>query len=47
MPKNGHALLDPRYALSATHGFDDAITCDRRPVRQAQDALASQMPSSL
>jgi hypothetical protein len=37
----------PRDALSATNGFDHPVTGDRRTIRQAQDALATQMPSAL
>jgi len=40
-------MLDPRDALSPTHGLDDPIACDRRTVRQAQDAVASEMPNGL
>jgi hypothetical protein len=42
-----HALLDAGESLCAAHRFDHAIARDWRPIRQAQDALASQVPNGL
>jgi hypothetical protein len=47
VPPDVHALLDISNALSAANGFDHAIARDRRSVRQAQHALASEMSSGL
>jgi hypothetical protein len=36
VPKDVHALVDARDALSAPDGFDHAIARDRRPIRETQ-----------
>jgi hypothetical protein len=47
VPQDVHALLDAGHALSPADGFDHPIARDGRSVRQAQHALASEMPSGL
>ena len=47
VPQDVYALLDAGDALGATDRFDHAIARDRRSIRQAQHALASEMSSGL
>ena len=46
MPKDVHALIDPRDALSAPDGLNHAVARDRRSIRKTQDPIRSQMPTS-
>ena len=47
VPKNMHALIDPRDTLSPPDGFNHAVARDRRSIRETQDPIGSEMPSGL